>query len=249
MKNTAKLIVTTSWDDGQKVDVKLAELLTRYSIKGTFYITRFYRDPLEKHDVMEIDREHEIGAHTLSHVDLLEVPFYEARKEIEGSKAYIQGSLGHAIKMFCYPYGRYNKVIKKVVEDAGFIAARTCKPGDFDMPKDPYEWQITLHASDSSPLMTLKIWWIDFTSIKTLIDWEIRAKTLFDLALKKGGVYHLWGHGSEFEEKNEWDKLQRVFEYISNVEDVQYMTNGEVFTAGVSHARKAKSYQVLVKNI
>ena len=34
-----KTIVTTSWDDGHKLDLKLAALLKKYNIKGTFYIS------------------------------------------------------------------------------------------------------------------------------------------------------------------------------------------------------------------
>lgn len=224
------LVVTTSWDDGQKIDLKLAELLTKYGVKGTFYITKSYYDPLplEKQDVLGIDQKHEIGAHTLNHVDLINIPISEAKREIEGSKAYIEELVDHDIKMFCYPWGRYNDNIKKIVKDAGFIGARTCNHGDFGMPSDPYEWQITLHASNGSPRTTFRIWRKNRISIRAPIDWEIRAKLLFDLALEKGGIFHLWGHGSEFEAKNEWDKLEKVLRYISNKEGVKYATNGEV---------------------
>ena len=33
-------IITTSWDDGHPLDFKLAELLNKYNLKGTFYIPR-----------------------------------------------------------------------------------------------------------------------------------------------------------------------------------------------------------------
>lgn len=225
-----KLIVTTSWDDGQKGDIKLAELLTKYGIKGTFYITKSYRDPLEKLDVAEIDREHEIGAHTLNHVDLTKVSLLEAEREIKGSKAYIEELIGHDIKMFCYPYGRYNKGVQSVVEDAGFIGARTCNHGNFNIPNNPYEWQITLHASNGSPRMTLKIWRKSGISIRSLLDWGIRAKLLFDLALEKGGIYHICGHPWEIDKHHEWPKLEKVLNYLSNKEGVQYITNGEIFS-------------------
>ena len=227
-KEFKDLVVTTSWDDGQKIDLKLAELLTKYNVKGTFYITKSYRDPLEKRDVIKIDIEHEIGAHTLNHIDLTKVFISEAKREIKESKAYIEEMVGHDVDMFCYPLGRYNEEIKRVVKDAGFIGARTCNHCDFDMPNDPYEWQITLHASNGSPRLTFKIWRINHLSIRSLMDWEIRAKQLFDFALKKGGVYHLWGHAWEFEKKNEWDKLERVLKYLSNREEVKYVPNGAV---------------------
>ncbi len=228
----SKLIVTTSWDDGQKTDLKLAKFLTKYGIKGTFYITKSYGSPLEKHDVAEIDREHEIGGHTLSHLNLPSIPIAEAEREIKGSKIYSEDIVGHSISMFCYPYGKYNKNIKKIVQDSGFIAARTSIHGSCDLPEDPYEWRLTLLASNGSPLAALKIWWkFHLWRVGALFDWESRAKLLFDLALRAGGVFHMYGHSTEFERNNEWDKLERVLDYISNREDVRYMTNGEAMEA------------------
>jgi len=34
-----KAIITTSWDDGHPLDLKLAELLGEYDIPATFYIS------------------------------------------------------------------------------------------------------------------------------------------------------------------------------------------------------------------
>lgn len=225
------LIVTTGWDDGTVTDLKLAELLEKYGIKGTFYIAKSFLDnPLPKKDIVALDKKVEIAAHTISHPDLTKVSLSEAEREIKDSKTYLEDLLGHSISMFCYPYGRYNDAIKKIVKDSGFIAARTCDPGGFNLPEDPYQWHITLFASNGSPLMALKIWWrFHLWKISASIDWENRAKLLFDLALQKGGVYHIYGHSAEHERNNEWDKLDRVFSYISRKEDVQYMASGEIF--------------------
>lgn len=81
------------------------------------------------------------------------VPISEAKRQIEGSKKYLEDLLGHNVPMFCYPKGRYNETIKKIVRNSGFIAARTCDPRDFNLPQDPYEWHITLFASNQSPLI------------------------------------------------------------------------------------------------
>lgn len=226
----SKLIVTTSWDDGSILDIKVAELLDKYGVTGTFYIPKsLFAHPLEKHDIKAIDEHFEIGAHTLNHMDLTRVPLSEAKREIEGSKIYLENLLGHNVDMLSYPDGRYNRDTKRIVRDSGFLAARTCKHGGFNLPSDPYEWQITLHASNGSPLTTLKIWVKNRIAIKGLWDWEARAKLLFDKALKTGGVYHIWGHSLEFEINLHWDKLERVLDCISNREDVRYMTNGEIF--------------------
>ena len=226
----SKLIVTTSWDDGSKLDLKLAQLLERYDIKGTFYIPQTYlNNPLGKNEIGMLDKGHEVGSHTLSHADLSKVSLEEARRQIDGSKRYLEELLGHRIYVLSYPKGCYNQGVKEVVKDCGFIAGRTCEHGSFDLPEDPYQWQITLHASNGSPLMSFRIWRRSGIPVSSLLDWERRARLLFDLALGKGGVYHLWGHSWELERRNEWDKLERVLTYLCHRDGVRYMTNGEIF--------------------
>lgn len=233
-----KPIVTTSWDDGSIFDLKVAELLNKYGIKGTFYVPKsLFAHPLERDDILMLDKYSEIGSHTLNHVDLTKVSLSEAKREIEGSKTYLEDLLGHNVPMFCYPSGRFNKDIKKIVRDAGFIAARTTKRGGFNLPSDPYEWQITLYASPGLPTPTLIPWLKRRIAITGLLDWETQAKLLFDKFLKVGGIYHIWGHSLGFEINLHWDKLDRVLAYISHREGVHYMTNGEIFT---SHYREGK---------
>jgi len=41
--------ITTSWDDGHVLDMRLASLLTHYGFKGTFYISPHDREiPVEQ---------------------------------------------------------------------------------------------------------------------------------------------------------------------------------------------------------
>jgi len=226
-----RVIVTTSWDDASILDLKLAEMLEKRNLKGTFYIPKAYLDnTLSRGDIKAIDAKFEIGCHTLNHADLTAISPEEAEEEIINSKKYLEELLGHRVLMFCYPKGRYNKEIKGLVQSSGFLAARTCIYKGFNLPEDPYEWGITLHASNGSPLTTLKLWWKSGISIRSLMDWEIRAKLLFDLALDKKGIYHIWGHSWEIAREHEWPKLERVLEYIAARSGVSYMTNGEIFS-------------------
>ena len=228
------LIVTTSWDDGSKLDLRLIALLNKYGLKGTFYIpTEYLNCSLEISDVKEIAKTQEIGAHTSHHLELDRVSLTEARSEIEDNKAYLEDIIGRKVITFCYPRGKYSPSVKELVKSAGFLAARTTKYGSFDQIKDPFEWQITMQASNASPRKALGICLKTGIPVTSLLDWEIRAKLLFDLAFEKAGIYHLWGHSWEFERKHEWDKLDRVFSYISHREGIKYLTNGEIFTRSI----------------
>jgi peptidoglycan/xylan/chitin deacetylase (PgdA/CDA1 family) len=229
MHQSENLTVTTSWDDGYEDDVRLARLLTNYNLKGTFYVTKDYLKPLSPEKIIEISNNHEIGAHSLTHPILTRITLKEAEKEITGSKKYLEDILNTSVNMFCYPSGMYNEGIKQLVKKSGFIAARTCKTGNFEFPPDRHEWQISLHLSNGSPLMTSRMMVKNRLPLKTFFDWELRAKFLFDVALNSGGIFHIWGHSWEFKEKKEWEKLERVICYIANRKNVLYRTNSQIF--------------------
>jgi peptidoglycan/xylan/chitin deacetylase (PgdA/CDA1 family) len=226
----ARLIVTTSWDDGSILDIKLGELLTKYGIKGTFYIPRFSKriTPMQKVDLLELAAKHEIGAHTLNHAHLTLIPQSEAKTEIEGSKYYLEDIANKKINMFCYPYGEFNEDIKQIVKASGFSGARTVKFNGFKDISDPYEFGITTaasnHQSDESGEIAR---YSQAVSIKVLSDWEVKARVLFDLALSDGGIWHLWGHSWEIDDRDDWNKLERVLSYVSNRPGVLYAANGE----------------------
>lgn len=222
-------IVTTSWDDGQKIDLEVAKLLKKYDMKGTFYLSQHYKDTLDEAEIFELDKEQEIGAHTLNHKDLTKISINEALEEIEGSKKYLEKTLGHQIVMFSYPYGKYNKDIIDIVRNSGFKGGRTIELGDFNNEINPYRWSVTMQANNGllSPVLTKLS---KNLSVKSMFDWEIRAKELFNLFMNEGGIFHLWGHGYEFEDRDEWDKLERVFKYISHKDNVLYINNGKALS-------------------
>ena len=51
---------------------------------------------------------HEIGAHTVTHPRLAEIPVGKAREEITASKKRLEDTFGVPIHHFCYPYGSWN---------------------------------------------------------------------------------------------------------------------------------------------
>ncbi len=234
-----KLIVTSSWDDGSVSDVKLARLLDKYYMRSTFYVARCFEwneRALTEDEIIKLNNNHEIGAHTLTHPCLSRISLTIAKHEIIGSKKYLESLLGHKVNVFCYPGGIYNKYIMDMVKDAGFIGARTIKQGKFDMPDNPYEMPVTVFAGPSlfagsdliNPIRVFNVWGVNKFSFKYFMDLEARAEELFDMALRSGGVYHIWGHASEIEKYNGWEKIERIFKYIANRTGVEYLTNGEV---------------------
>ncbi|HRY62891.1 MAG TPA: polysaccharide deacetylase family protein, partial [Candidatus Paceibacterota bacterium] len=124
------VIFTTSWDDGDILDLKLSRLLDHYGVKGTFYVPQKYREnPLSEDNIREIALRHEIGAHTLTHPDLHILRNEEKKKEICGSKEWLEKVINKEVEMFCYPFGSYNKETADIVKECGFNGARTTEAG------------------------------------------------------------------------------------------------------------------------
>lgn len=243
--NNKQVIVTTSWDDGHKLDLKLAKLLKKYNIKGTFYVSPNNRefkkeDLLTDKEILELSKDFEIGAHTMTHPRLTKISKEEARKEIVDSKKYLEKLTRKEIKSFCYPGGDYNKEIRDLVEKAGFKYARTMRRFSYTLPKDNLSAETSLETHRNS-LITLPI---DFFKILKFsrfnpveafrnLNWEHLAKKMFDNVLDKGGVYHLWGHSWVIDNDKNWDKFERVLEYISNRRDIQYISNYKLVEDGI----------------
>ena len=88
------LVVTTSWDDGHSLDMRLADVLDKYGIRGTFYVAKSYMNSrLTDSEIVELSERHEVGAHTLTHPALPKIPIQEAAKEIRGSKLWLEDLL------------------------------------------------------------------------------------------------------------------------------------------------------------
>ena len=227
-----RVIVTTSWDDGHSlIDGKLSALLNDYRIKATFYIAKeSMRTPEDISNLKILDKNFEIGAHTLLHPDLTKVSLNEAREEIVGSKKWLEQLLDHEINLFAYPYGRHNKELADLIRTSGFIGSRTLN-FDTSPPKNPFMIGIGCAASNEGPLLRLKAALKSKLCLKSLVDWETNAKLLFDRILEKGGVWHLWGHSWQVTINDEWDKLEEVFKHVSDNPNVSYVANGQIINS------------------
>ena len=68
----------------------------------------------------------EIGAHTLTHPVLAELPAEQQQHEIGGSKQQLEALTGKEITSFAYPYGKKNHYTRQTVQtvrDHGFACA------------------------------------------------------------------------------------------------------------------------------
>ena len=232
---TTATYITASWDDGHKLDIRLAALHRKYGIKATFYIAPHNREiPAENllsdTQVAELSKDFEIGAHTMTHPQLPLVSDEVARGEIADSKTYLEKVTGKPVTTFCYPRGQYTRAHVDMVKAAGYSYARTINR--YSLSASPLlQSPTSVHTYDhwSYILPTLKVArYNPITFARLYRRWDKQAIYLFDRAMKEGGVFHLWGHSWEIENNDDWQRLEAVFKYIAHRDGARYVTNGEL---------------------
>ena len=233
-------IVTTSWDDGDLADLRVAELLRSRGIGGTFYVPITpYRDrPLDRTELRALSSQgFEIGAHGFSHKLLWGLPAKELAREVSPCKPILEDMLGTPVRMFCYPCGRYDSNVVRSLKEAGYCGARTVRMlatrPDFDPFEMPTTVQIFPHPQSAylrnvaraRKLEGLQVYLVQRARVG---NWLELGKRLFDHVLKNGGIWHLYGHSWEIDALNLWDDLGAILDYVCHREGATYLPNGEV---------------------
>lgn len=235
-------IVTTSWDDGDRVDLKLAELLRSRGIRGTFYvpITPCRERSLDRAEMRALSSEDfEIGAHGFSHKLLGGLPAEQLAMEIGPCKAILEDLLGTEVRTFCYPCGRYDSNVVRALKEAGYYGARTVRMLATRLDFNPFEMPTTVQIfphSRSSYLRNVararKLEGLQVCLVQRarLGNWLELGKRLFDSVLQNGGIWHLYGHSWEIDALGLWDGLRAILDYVCRREGVTYLPNGEVLS-------------------
>lgn len=215
--------LTTSWDDGHPLDLRVADLLAKYGLQGTFYIpAESGREILSVSQMREIAKSFEVGAHTMHHVDLTATADRVARQEISDSRSHVETITGKACNTFCFPKGRFGRRHLAMVKEAGFAAARTVELFSLDVPRQSNGLALIPTTVQVYPHTPLAYWKnctkrLKARNLQHLIelritrDWASGAISMLERAMKCGGVFHLWGHSWEIEETGQWQGLERVF--------------------------------------
>ena len=236
--------VTTSWDDGQREDLKLAELLAARGLPATFYVPTGSLGKDAAMSVKEVrelsNASFEIGAHTVTHPILTQVSRSAARCEVGECKQHLEDLLGREVSSFAYPKGRYNSEVVALVGQAGYRCARGLRMLSLSRDFPPFEMPVTVQAyphhwaSYARNLLrrgevpALAKFSVQIGRSK---NWVELGKNLFDRALRDGGAWHLLGHSWETERLGGWHELKEMLDYVSQRPGVRYFTNGQLCEA------------------
>jgi peptidoglycan-N-acetylglucosamine deacetylase len=239
--------ITTSWDDGHPLDLRVAELLAKRGLRGTFYVPKTAEHgTMTAAQIRELGRFFELGGHTLHHVVLTHATEHQAWQEIAGSKSWLEDSTGSPCLLFCPPKGRYAGRHLGMIRTAGYLGLRSAELGSLDFPRQQAGLLLmptTLQAYPH-PLVDLARNAIRRASLGNLwrlvvhgrsTEWPTLALSLLQRSLKCGGVFHLWGHSWELEESSQWQRLDDVLRLMSwFVNHVTSLTNGQICQRSLS---------------
>lgn len=225
--------VTFSYDDGCRADLRLAQVINEYGIKCTFNISSnfiaaencgFYltKDEIEKE---LLNTGHEIAVHGACHkapgmADMTDgiCDVLECRRELERA-------FGGIIRGMAYPNsgilhfenGREYKDVRQYLSYLGIAYARTigADNDEFYLPDDFYNWKPTAHHDNSNVMKYIeKFVGLDIDSGYSAEQWP--------------RLFYLCGHSFEFENNNNWEKLDEICAALTNGDDIWYATNIEI---------------------
>jgi peptidoglycan/xylan/chitin deacetylase (PgdA/CDA1 family) len=228
-RKIGQTIVTTSWDDGHRLDSRLAALLSRYAVPATFYVSPENReipvaDRLSNSEISSLAADFEIGGHTQTHARLTQLNDADAMREIVVGKDSLEQVIGRSVDSFCYPGGAYRQRHIPIVRSAGFTMARTVRRG-YTAASPRYEVATTCHAYRHLVDIARAVSLGRQRGIAMYMNWDDAAIALFHRTLASGGVYHLWGHSWEIDKHDDWHRLERVLRVIGGRTDVVYAEN------------------------
>ncbi|MFY0610011.1 MAG: polysaccharide deacetylase family protein [Hyphomicrobiaceae bacterium] len=222
-----RTIVTTSWDDGAIEDARVAELLAKYGIMGTFYVPRSNRERSVMPDLelRNIAAQFEIGSHTHDHVFLTTVSEDFARRQIIDGTMALEDVLGQKVHGFCYPGGYFNAPIRQLVRQSGLGYARTVVNLVDDLSTlDPFQLPTSIHFFPRAGYKHIKTYlafgdyqhrWRSFTSAARSGSISDRAHRLVDICAQRQGYFHLWGHSWEIEAYDLWSEFELILAKLS----------------------------------
>ena len=224
--------VTFSYDDGCRADIKLSEIITKYGIKSTFNLNAAWLGKttdewhLTPDEIREhiINKGHEIAVHGDLHRANGNLRAIEGIKDVLDCRLGLEKEFGFIVRGMAYPdsgithftNGITMHDISTYLKQLDIAYARTLGGSNdsFDLPADWHQWMPNAHHNGGNVFKLIE----DFVNFKPSY-----------LARSTPKIFYLWGHAYEFDNDNNWDRLEKICQNLSGKEDIWYATNIEIY--------------------
>jgi peptidoglycan/xylan/chitin deacetylase (PgdA/CDA1 family) len=162
-------VVGITFDDGYKNNlINAAPILLKNNFSATCYIVH---NSIGSTNTWDLDKKitqsqlmsetqvkewinlgMDIGAHTNTHPDLTQLSESRAKQEIYECKSKLEDKFKITVTDFCYPFGKFDKSLCKMVEEAGYLSATSMLRGRVDdesnvfcLPRIPVNYHTLPH--------------------------------------------------------------------------------------------------------
>ncbi len=235
LKDGKKRVLTLSYDDGVIQDRRLIEIMNKHGLKGTFNINgglfsgedETYSNPqkrrLKLSDAKElyIGSGQEIAVHGLTHKFMERLSKTEMVKETIEDRLCLEKNFGGIVRGMAYPFGTWNDELVAVLDTCGIVYSRTTRSTEsFDFPKNWLTLNPTCHHNNPRLM-------------------ELAENFLKEGRYSHSRMFYLWGHAYEFDDKDNWNIIEKFAEYMGGHENIWYATNIEIYNY-------VKAYESLV---
>lgn len=217
--------LTLSYDDAVIQDERLAGIMKKHKIKGTFnintglYADKDYDDSKTAHRRMTKERAmklyknsgFEVAVHGYTHPWLAQLPLSVATREVLKDRISIEADYGVIARGMAYPYGTFSEEVKSALRSCGIVYSRTVRSThNFQIPKDWLELDPTCHHAD--PMLP-----------------ELTDRFLNNTPYAAPWLFYLWGHSYEFDWNDNWNIIEDFAAKMDGRTDVWFATNIEVY--------------------
>jgi len=177
MKQPDFLHIALTFDDGYLDHYNIAKLLAHLRIKATFFVithlTRYQGRVLlasRPDKIREMFRMgHEIGSHSCTHPNLLNITPQKLEEELKDSKLFLESLLESDVPGFAYPWGIYSSRVAKIVKKYYSYARTTHNLGE-DMWNVSCNDRYRINSFGTRHLMKLPLKLVQYsTSLKPVI--------------------------------------------------------------------------------
>lgn len=213
-----KKALTLSYDDGVEQDVRLLSIMQKHGIKGTFNLNSGLYGQEGKHSRMSRSKTTEtfagsgmeIAVHGFMHASLSQLPVNLCTMEVAEDRLHLEEQFHRLVRGMAYANGSYDESVIECLKCCGIAYARTTiSTRDFRLPSDWYRLTPTCHHKDEQLM-------------------ELAHKFVEEKDRKEARLFYLWGHSYEFEEDNNWERIEHFAEYMGGRKDIWYATNIEI---------------------
>lgn len=133
-----------TFDDGFGDTVEAVELLMRHGLRSTVYVTTGHvgtEDMITERQLEGLACRRdgvELGAHTVTHPRLDELPLSAVEGEVRASKAALEQMIGRPVASFAYPHGAHDAHVRELVVESGYRSAAAVKNAISHSGDDPW---------------------------------------------------------------------------------------------------------------